>query len=119
MKNGLEDKIYELETSLLTSAVRHSTAQLNKLISEDFVEFGSSGKVYTKRDLLSSLPKEIAQTFVIEDFKVMELSENVLLATYRVKIEGILSLRSSIWKQIEFEWQIVFHQGTPAHLEEI
>lgn len=104
----MEQLIYELETSLLNPSTRKSVEKLNELIANDFVEFGSSGRVYTKEDILKYLPIEEHLDLTVEDFIVKELAQNVMLATYRLK--GCL--RSSIWKNTNGKWQMVFHQGT-------
>jgi hypothetical protein len=44
--------IKALEQSLLDPYVRQSTGQLNKLIADDLLEFGSSGKVYNKQNCI-------------------------------------------------------------------
>jgi hypothetical protein len=108
----MNQTIYELELSLLTPEVRHSIEQLNQLISGSFVEFGSSGKIYNKRDLLEFLPTEESKSYTVEDFTTSELSEYVILATYKVIIGSQRSLRSSIWKFNGDVWQMIFHQGT-------
>jgi hypothetical protein len=102
--------IEALEKSLLDPVVRQSPDQLNQLIADDFVEFGSSGKVYTKQDCIR--PDEIVRNFVISEFKLKELSNDVMLATYKIDENGLISLRSSIWKRYGDDWKIVFHQGT-------
>ncbi len=102
--------IQQLESSLLDPSVRQSPEQLNKLIAEDFLEFGSSGKVYNKQHCLE--PDEHIRQFVAKDFKIKELSDGIVLATYKSIEDGSVSLRSSIWKCYGYEWQIVFHQGT-------
>jgi len=62
--------------------------------------------------VLESLPAEMPRDFVIADFHVTELSQDVMLATYKVTSGSTVSLRSSIWKQRDDQWQIIFHQGT-------
>lgn len=104
--------IYKLELSLLESGIRHSPAQLEKLIADEFTEFGSSGRVYSKPDLLKSLPSEESREFIVTDFEIRELSQHVILAMYKTIEEGAVSLRSSIWKQYNDEWKMIFHQGT-------
>jgi hypothetical protein len=50
--NILKDHIRQLEENLLKPEVRSSRAELKKLLSDDFFEFGSSGKVlYTDEDI--------------------------------------------------------------------
>ncbi len=54
----------------------------------------------------------------MSDFKITELSEDVMLATYYIEFTDIStserkeSLRSSIWKFRDGRWQMAFHQGT-------
>jgi hypothetical protein len=55
-----------------------------------------------------------------EGFELAELADGVVLLTYlsaHVDTDGKLyrhSLRSSIWVWTETDWQMRFHQGTPA-----
>lgn len=116
-ESGILPKLIEaLEQSLLDPCVRQSTGQLNKLIADDFLEFGSSGKVYNKQDCIK--PDEDLRKFVVSDFKIKELSKDVTLATYKTTEYGIASLRSSIWKHYGNEWKMIFHQGTKCEVED-
>jgi hypothetical protein len=47
----LQDEILQLEEQLVAPAVRASADALDRLVSDEFVEFGSSGRVYTKHDV--------------------------------------------------------------------
>lgn len=110
--------IFSVENRLLRPEVRRSDEKLGALLSEDFVEFGSSGKIYTKQDLFIHLPEAGERHFEIAAFQVRSLEPAVVLATYRLKEsfeaarEAQYSLRSSIWRQEEDRWRMVFHQGT-------
>ena len=108
----MKQTIYNLETSLLSAQIRQSCEQLNKLIADDFMEFGSSGKIYNKNDVMESLPTEDTRKFTISCFEVKELSKDVMLATYKAVENGAVSLRSSVWRLSDDIWQMVFHQGT-------
>jgi hypothetical protein len=94
-----------LEEELLNPEFRRSPDQVGALLSDDFVEFGSSGGVYNKQQVIEALEQE---------------GPGVILVTYRTIQEGgpettqKSRLRSSIWKLIEDRWQMVFHQGTPS-----
>ena len=107
--------IQELELSLLTPEVRQSPDQLNKLIAHDFIEFGSSGRIYNKQDCLK--PDAKPRKFIVSEFGVKELSKDVMLATYKTIENGEVSLRSSIWKRYGNDWQIIFHQGTKCEVK--
>ncbi|SPM44703.1 Uncharacterised protein [Orientia tsutsugamushi] len=111
----LPKSIEALERSILDSSVRQSTEQLGKLIADDFLEFDSSGKVYNKQDCIK--PDETSRKFVVSDFKIKELSKDVMLATYKITEDGIASLRSSIWQRYGDEWKMIFHQGTKCEVE--
>lgn len=117
--NDLNKLFYELETSLLKPEVRSSREQLDKLLADDFTEFGSSGSVYKKSDTLQGLPTSTDKTlFIVSDFEARELSENFVLTTFKTErvindIEKVTSLRSSLWKKTNGSWQMFFHQGTP------
>ncbi len=114
---GILPKLIEaLEQSLLDPYVRQSTGQLNKLIADDFLEFGSSGKVYNKQDCIKL--DDIPRKFVVSDFKINELSKDVTLATYKTTEDDIASLRSSIWQRYGDEWKMIFHQGTKCEVED-
>jgi hypothetical protein len=108
----MKHALYNLEMSLLDSSVRSSNTKLNQLIADDFIEFGSLGKIYNKKNVLEFLPLEPLRKFIVEDFVVTELSSEVILATYKAIIDQVTSLRSSIWKMNGGKWQMVFHQGT-------
>ncbi|NRB11436.1 MAG: hypothetical protein HRU35_07515, partial [Rickettsiaceae bacterium] len=84
--------------------------QLDKLIAADFIEFGSSGKIYYKKD--SKQLSEISPNSKITDFAIKKLSSTVILATYKIIINNLVTLRSSIWQKNNNNWQIIFHQGT-------
>ncbi len=116
----LKHTIYDLETSLLQPDVRLSPEKLSELLADDFVEFGSSGRIFSKKDILDRLPNDPEtekNQYSVTDFEAKELSDNIILATYKAtKIHEdeseILSLRSSIWRGLNGKWQMIFHQGT-------
>jgi len=114
----LKEKIKALEEKLNQAAVRKSPSGLTGLLSEDFIEFGSSGKVYSRQEVIELLMHESEGQIDLEDFNIEMLSGDVALVTYKASaydgqtLKTIYSLRSSIWKLINDRWQLVFHQGT-------
>lgn len=119
MNDTLKKTIYNLELLLLQPEIRASAKELDTLLAHDFREFGSSGEVYDKKHILELLPQFTEEKFLIHDFEIKELSENVVLATYQTdktvqdQETPTRSLRSSIWRKVNGRWQMVFHQGTP------
>lgn len=86
------------------------------LLADDFFEFGSSGRTWTKQQVIDELSGSPAVQATIVDFRISWLAPDAVLATFRiVKGEGPGgSLRSSIWRQSQGKWQLIFHQGTPS-----
>lgn len=117
MEQNISEKIHELELSLLSPETRMSSKSLDKLLAGDFIEFGSSGSVYNKSNVLERLPATIDKVeFIMSDFSIKVLAEDIILTTFKTKrtINGevVFSLRSSLWRKQSNGWQIFFHQGT-------
>lgn len=118
MSDELTKKIRALEEKLLRPEVRRNTDELSQLIADDFVEYGSSGKIYTKRDVLKALPNEPEMHTEIKNFHARSLSPEVVLLNYELLSSDARSrrtrrsARSSIWQLSDGRWQIVFHKGT-------
>lgn len=113
--NGMEIKqvVYELERRLLDSEVRTNPEVLSNLLADDFVEFGSSGKVWVKADCLRDGGiGEVKMS--IRNFQISPLAPDVVLVTYQALNEENRqrTLRSSIWTYRNNRWQLTFHQGT-------
>ena len=118
MDKKISDIILKNEESLLTTPTRYSYDHLNKLLDDDFIEFGSSGNIYRKQDILARLPQENNFTFTMENILIKQIDEYIFLLTYKVKkMQGdgqvLASLRSSLWKKFNMEFKLLFHQGTP------
>lgn len=116
--NNLYDTIYELETSLLKPEVRSSVEQLDNLLADDFKEFGSSGRIYTKENILERLPSNTDDViYRVSDFDMKVLSDSLVMTNFKTDkvingTERVSSLRTSLWVRENDEWKIFFHQGT-------
>jgi hypothetical protein len=114
-RNTLQEILRALELRLLQPG--GSAKDIGDLLAEEFVEFGSSGRVYDRRQVIENLQHGTAR-IELSDFKATTLSPGLALATYvstRLDETGApstRSLRSSIWKRIHGHWRMVFHQGT-------
>lgn len=114
------DIIHGLELSLLTPEVRTSREKLNQLLADDFVEYGSAGLIYDKNITLEKLPSGKSPTYHLYDFEVVDISDTVVQARYkteRINLDGskLISLRNSLWRNTNENWQMFFHQGTPVN----
>ena len=110
---------YDLETSLHKKETRNSRERVSALIADDFLEFGKSGGILTKRDTLDGLEDEAVDLQVeVSDFAARQLSPDVVLVTYTAAmLDGgnptmVATNRSSVWVLRDGRWQMAFHQGT-------
>ena len=115
----IRETIFKLETELQQPHTRRSRERLSELISDDFIEFGSSGEVYAKSDVLVNLPSSAEIKFTMTDFRINTLSPGFVQSLFKTEKTNTEtgktthSLRSSIWKNENGKWKMVFHQGTP------
>lgn len=112
---SLKEHLFQLECMLLKPEVRTSSEEISKLLSDDFFEFGSSGRVWFRHDYDGPNGLGVV-TMKLQDFEIYPLSKDVVLATYCIinETNHQQTLRSSIWKYQNGRWQMFFHQGTPA-----
>jgi len=128
--NSIEDELRKLEESLLRPEVRPDSIACARLLADDFCEFGSSGTIFTKSQILQALEQEALNTeppthFSIDDFRVRIVAPDAALVTYRAtrrsEMERLrsasVSLRSSLWVLRDSRWQILFHQGTKIEVQ--
>jgi hypothetical protein len=118
--DAVESQLRKLETDLLQPAVRRSPQMLLSLLAEEFCEFGSSGRIYTRQEIIDAVLTESPIRFFVTDLSVTILAAGVALVKYRVARHnesgqmGSISLRSSLWVLRDNRWQMLFHQGTNA-----
>lgn len=113
-------KLKELEKSLWQSDTRFEFDYMNRILSPDFFEFGRSGNIYSREEILNTPPFEI-NALPLKNVRVDYLDSNTALITYVSRVQGKklqISNRSSIWIKIEHEWKLKFHQGTPVQEDE-
>jgi hypothetical protein len=110
--------LFDLEQRLLQPSTRRDTAALTSLLAEDFREFGSSGRFYTRQQIIDLLAAETPRHITLSDPLCQRLAEDIALLTYRSTHTIALNvashaLRSSLWVRRDGRWQMIFHQGTP------
>jgi hypothetical protein len=114
--------ILALEKDLLRAPLRHDQSFLDNVLADEFVEFGKSERSFNKAAVIAALRDEGGTptvTLAMDNIQTLRLSADVILLTYALnpahkETAAIPSLRSSIWTRRNKNWQLVFHQGTPA-----
>ena len=116
----LVQELKSLEEMLLRPEVRRSREQMDAVLAADFVEYGSSGRIYDKAAILETAGKSFDGQLSLEGFSAKTLAPTVALVNYRSvlrRADGSESRtnRSSVWLHTGKDWKLVFHQGTPAN----
>ena len=57
--SSLSEQLLECEKKLLDPSLRRNPEKLASLLDEDFVEFGSTGRTYDKRQVLYHLSRQL------------------------------------------------------------
>ena len=112
------EELRRLEESLWREATRFDPHYLEALLSPDFFEFGRSGRIWTRQDVLAHPAVPIDAELPLADFAVHMVDDDVALVTYRSSVRSGNQIewgnRSSIWHRTESGWKLHFHQGTPT-----
>ena len=106
-----------LEEELWREETRFDISFMEQVLAEDFFEFGRSGRVYNRDEILAAPRQSLDAVLPLPDFDVRLLTEDVALVTYNsvITYDSVLEKgrRSSIWSRTSTGWTIRFHQGTP------
>jgi hypothetical protein len=106
-----------LEAELLSPSAEKAD-RVARLLAEDFVEYGRSGRVHGRAEVISALAARAPSTEVTAfDFSVHLVAPNTALLRYvscHQAAGKAYALRSSIWQIQNGQWRILFHQGTPC-----
>ena len=117
---SLTEDLRKLEELLAKPQVRHSPEELGRLLADDFREFGGSGRIFDKRQIIDALQNQPPLDISLDYFEVKCLMPDLALVTYRGRCKFppsdkvSHSLRSSIWRKRDGRWEVLFHQGTPS-----
>jgi hypothetical protein len=118
-ENPIFTHLQELEEKLLQQEVRNSPSLVGELLADDFIEHGSSGKVYTRAQVIKDLEHETRDISIkAQDFIFKELAPEAILLRYKTIKTNTetgaeeYAWRSSIWILKYGKWQMQFHQGT-------
>ncbi|WP_053364633.1 DUF4440 domain-containing protein [Bacillus sp. FJAT-27251] len=117
MNFSLKDHLHMLEEKLLSPEVRASKKELTQLLSQEFFEIGSSGRMLYRDGIGEGGIGKVRMQ--LSEFEIHPLSDGIVLATYRIfnEITKQHSLRSSIWRLEGDTWKMVFHQGTKTEAQ--
>jgi len=98
------------ERELVCPDTRNDHARIAELLADDFEEYGSSGRVFRKSDVISAA--DFDTVYALSDFAFTDIAKGVTLVKYKSVVSGQPSLRSSIWVKASGAWQLLHHQAT-------
>ncbi|MGX5715021.1 RNase H family protein [Arthrobacter sp. MAHUQ-56] len=108
-----EALVEELERELLGPLVRGDIGRTAVLLHPDFIEIGSSGRMWTRDAMMMALEEDPGERTEIEILGADPVGTDAVLLTYRSFARSGTTLRSSLWVLDGGRWRLRFHQGTP------
>ena len=110
------NELQRLEEELWIDETRFDRPYMEKVMANDFFEFGRSGRVYEREDTLTIDKGSIDAVIPLPNFKIRLLTDDVAQVTYdsAVTYDGVVEKgrRSSIWTRAGNSWLLRLHQGT-------
>ena len=113
-------ELERLEESLWRASTRFDREYMDRVLAEDFAEFGRSGRVYDRAQILAMSGGHIAARLPLRELAIRPLAADVVLVTYVSEVgepatepATELANRASVWTRGPSGWQLRFHQGTP------
>jgi hypothetical protein len=105
-----------LEEDLWRHSTRTDLNLMNKVLADDFVEFGRSGRVWHRAEMFTSVPPFEA-VLPLPNLAIRGINDTTALVTYDSIVtsqgETKYARRSSLWSHQSGHWILHFHQGTP------
>ncbi|MGO4188685.1 RNase H family protein [Pseudarthrobacter sp. TAF60_1] len=102
-----------LERELAGPEVRGDIGRTGVLLHPDFMEIGSSGRVWTRDAMMMALEEDPGHHRELEILGADRIGPSAVLLTYRSYARSGTVLRSSLWVLDGTKWRLRFHQGTP------
>jgi hypothetical protein len=105
-----------LEEAMWREETRYGLTFQQTHFANDFFEFGRSGRVYSRDQIIQTQGHTIQAKLPLPDLQIRLLDANTVQVTYNSEVihKGITEYarRSSIWSRTPAGWVMRFHQGT-------
>ncbi|WP_207760982.1 DUF4440 domain-containing protein [Holospora curviuscula] len=91
---------------------------LEKQMCDEFCEVGASGNVYTKQDVIETLLErynnpDYQDIWEAKHFALAKIAtDNYLLTYILIQDKTRVTRRSTLWRRVNGDWKVLYHQGT-------
>jgi hypothetical protein len=118
---GILDELASREPIFHRVEFGTSRVDFEKMTDEQFWEVGASGRRYSRKFVLDELARRFSaphpDVWETRGFHCQRLGKDTYLLTYTLiqdpgSEKARVTRRSTIWRQAQDGWKIVFHQGT-------
>ncbi len=109
----IDREVRELEEGMWRPSTRANREWMERHLSSDFVEFGRSGRRYTRQEIIDVHVPDFVAVIPLKDLAMRRLGDELVLVTYQSEMDGLRANRASIWRRAQDRWLMEFHQGTP------
>lgn len=110
-------ELARLEEDMWREATRYDLGFQERRFAQDFTEFGRSGRVYSREQVICADRRPIRAVLPLANLAIRLLDTNTAQVTYDSQVSHCGAVqyahRSSIWSRIDGVWVMRFHQGTP------
>lgn len=109
----MKSELLELEKNFFKYEYMSNYNYLNNTIDDSYIEVGKSGRMFNKKIVVDSLLtfKE-NRPLTIYNFTYEKLGETIYLVHYITKDNETKIYRTSIWKLLNNDLKIIFHQAS-------
>lgn len=122
MDPAVQGEILSGEHALIQAQAHADTATVERLLSDDFHEIGSSGRYFGKSAVIDSLTRSLVLDFSLQTIEWIQAGPDCVILVYMAEVTRrrnnhsltIKACRSSTWRREATGWRMLFHQGTPV-----
>jgi hypothetical protein len=117
----LEEQLIAKEIDIVAAQKRRDFSAVEAVLAEEFHEIGSSGKMFSKSEVLEAIQEVQIIDYSFEHFELLPVDDGYVILTYIATVRRNhqgqehcnRAHRSSTWMMRNGSWQAVFHQATP------
>ena len=100
----------------------HLKQDILNMTCDEFWEVGASGNRYSREDVIKILLERYSNPGYVDiwetkDFEILEITSDNYLITYILFQGERVTRRATIWRYIDGNWKILYHQGTVMEIK--